>query len=892
MANNEDQENLSTSSDEDDTTSSSSTTSSDDDDEEEDQQVEEESDNNLATLTPKQTYLALENKRKTIGKRLLELRDELKVQPQADIDTKKRLLTEVKTLREKWISVQTRLTNLKARLSHSLTPEREVIPEARAKTKPIPKPVETQPETRIIPPPRERSKSYSSSSRSRSSSRDSLRSNEKPYHDLDALDETSHSKTRDVLSSRQTTSYRDLTEDFSLSPLPSPSPSPSSSPLPSSISASNQIPLSNLTLHESKISDEKVDDEEEDNITTNDSFYNQNIPYPVIKDKREVEVINRQLKNQLRQSEAGRNNSIYDEQASVIKNERLKKQIEYINLRIRIEKLKRMKTKTQREKEQNKKQFHLLVQEFGKLQRFMRLANRDYLNNTFLTDQTEIPTASIPLPPSPKIRKQEEVKLPPLDLHRVTGKKILFESSDSDDDDEQEIIFEPQVPVSLSISEPRTVPDGLISNQPPPLPMPSSSSSSAALDAIKTRLASFINPSSSSSSQITETVSTTEIPSKNVQKTDGDNGNDDDDDDDDDKDNQVTVNPERNQAVSAKFNRRRRKAKRHKHKKKANNTQATQQMTNENEATIIDHEEAWRRHVAMQLQFSFLKKSDPILRALTAEAHKKLGVPEDEINDFQFDDEMMDYETALILQQQQEFLAAAAANPFNVLHNAAAGSSSSRPNLVDILSNLNGGVLPSSSEPQTPMGLLQKFFLDANNNSNAEQRAKLGLNDFSSTPPTPPSPRDISIGKKIVESLTHQDINALLKLSGSEHDDDDEDDEDDNQSFSGDTDDDINNFSIDDDSNDISNGGNNNNNNKNYERWERPTPRTGQSSGINNKKSTMETLILPSFNRCTHLGKSTKRSAGVERVFPSFSKHNASSSSTLSLILYGLSSNP
>jgi hypothetical protein len=254
--------------------------------------------------------------------------------------------------------------------------------------------------------------------------------------------------------------------------------------------------------------------------------------------------------------------------------------------------------------------------------------------------------------------------------------------------------------------------------------------------------------------------------------------------------------------------------------------------------------------------------------------------------DFQFDDEMMDYETAIILQQQQEFLAAAAANPFNVLHNAAAGSSSSRPNLVDILSNLNGGINPSSSEPQTPMGLLQKFFLDANNNSNAKYQSNPNLNDLSNTPPTPPSPRDISIGKKIVESLTHQDINALLKLSGSEHDDDDEDD-DENQSFDADTDDETNHFSIDEDSNDMPNG-----NNKNYERWERPIPIPSRSTNINNKKSTIETLILPSFNRCTHLGKSTKRSAGVERMFPSFSKHNNGPSSTLSLILYGLSSTP
>jgi hypothetical protein len=166
MADNEDQENFSSSSDDDDSSSSSSSTSTDDD--EDDEQIDEESDDNLSTLTPKQVYLSLEIKRKTLGKRLLELRDELKAQPQADIDKKKRLLTEIKNLREKWIDVQTRLTNLKARLSHSPTPEREIPPKI-----PIKKPEEiTQPETRIIPPPRLRT-SYSSSSRSRSSSRNS-----------------------------------------------------------------------------------------------------------------------------------------------------------------------------------------------------------------------------------------------------------------------------------------------------------------------------------------------------------------------------------------------------------------------------------------------------------------------------------------------------------------------------------------------------------------------------------------------------------------------------------------------------------------------------------------------------------------------------------------------
>ncbi|CAF0797999.1 unnamed protein product [Rotaria sp. Silwood1] len=880
MANNKDEENLSSSSDDDDdddsTTSSSSTSSSSSDNDDNNEQIDEESDDNLTTLTPKQAYLSLEAKRKNLGKRLLELRDELKAQPQADIDTKKRLLTEIKNLREKWIAVQTRLTNLKARLSHSPTPERAIVQKTTIK-----KPEETiQSETRIIPPPRLRTaSSYSSSSRSRSSSRESIRSNEKPYHDLDALDDIDNSKTRDILSSRQTTSYRDLIDDRSLSLSPPPS--------------SNQIPLSNLSLNESKIFDDEniqEQEQEEENTNPKETFYNQIIPYPIVNDKRDLEVINRQLKNQLRELEASKNNPLYDSQSNLINYERLKKQNEYINLRIRIEKLKRTKTKTQREKEQNKKQFHMLLQEFRKLQRFMRSANREYSNNQFLTINTENFPSSIPLPSSPEVKQQqqqqpqqlqqEEIQLPPFDLNKVTGKKILFESSDSDEDEEPTI--EPQVPVSLSVSEPRAVPDGFDQTQPPPLPMPSSSSSSATLDAIKTRVANLINTPASSSSQINQPSTTTQVAN-----------NDNDDDDDDDNDDQPVINSERNQAISAKFNRKRRKAKRNKHKKKNQNSQPIQQTANDNESTVIDQEEAWKRHVAMQLQFSFLKGSNPILRALTAEAHKKLGISQEEVNEFQFDDEMMDYETALILQQQQQFLAAAAANPFNVLHSAALGNSSSRPNLVDVLSNLNGGITPSSSEPQTPMGLLQKFFLDANNNSNAENRKNLNLNDLSTTPPTPPSPRDISLGRKIVESLTHQDINALLKLSGSEHDDDDDDDDDNNNpSIDGDTDDDTNNFSIDEDSNDIPNG---NYNNKNYERWERPTPippRPTQSSSINNKKSTIETLILPSFNRCTHLGKSTKRSAGVERMFPSFSKHNSGPSSTLSLILYGLSSTP
>jgi hypothetical protein len=243
----------------------------------------------------------------------------------------------------------------------------------------------------------------------------------------------------------------------------------------------------------------------------------------------------------------------------------------------------------------------------------MRSANREYVNNTFPTDPSGIMPSSIPFPPSPEVKEQEENQFPPIDLNKVTGKKILFESSDSE---EEEPTSEPQVPVSLSVSEPRAVPDGFNQTGPPPLPMPSSSSSSATLDAIKTRFANLINAPSSSSSQIDQPISTPKLT----------------DDDDDEDNSQPVVNAERNQAISAKFNRKRRKGKRNKNKKKNSNSQTAQQITNENESTSIDQEEAWKRHVAMQLQFSFLKRSNPILRALTAEAQKKLGVTQEEAN--------------------------------------------------------------------------------------------------------------------------------------------------------------------------------------------------------------------------------------------------------------------
>ena len=106
----------------------------------------------------------------------------------------------------------------------------------------------------------------------------------------------------------------------------------------------------------------------------------------------------------------------------------------------------------------------------------------------------------------------------------------------------------------------------------------------------------------------------------------------DDDDEENDDDDQPEAAPEKAQGISAKFNRKRRKTKRNKNKKKNANAANAQGMSNENEPAAIDQEEAWKRHVAMQLQFHFLKRSNPILRALTAEAHKKLGVSQEDIN--------------------------------------------------------------------------------------------------------------------------------------------------------------------------------------------------------------------------------------------------------------------
>jgi hypothetical protein len=196
---------------------------------------------------------------------------------------------------------------------------------------------------------------------------DSSRPVEKPYEDLDAfnidlehtddeVDDTGVISNRSnvrSLPARMMTSYRDLTDDLSSSPVSSP---------PSNMTASDSIVLTNLDSP-SLVLPTNPDEQREDKQTViGDMFSHANIPYPIVNDKRDLDVINRQLKNQLRQFEASRNNPMYDQQANLIIYERLKKQNDYINARMRIERLKQVKAKTQRERESNKKQYHYLLQ--------------------------------------------------------------------------------------------------------------------------------------------------------------------------------------------------------------------------------------------------------------------------------------------------------------------------------------------------------------------------------------------------------------------------------------------------------------------------------------------------------------------------------------------------
>lgn len=243
----------------------------------------------------------------------------------------------------------------------------------------------------------------------------------------------------------------------------------------------------------------------------------------------------------------------------------------------------------------------------------MRSANREATSL-----QPVLSTIPMPKSPSPeKIVQREEIQYERFDFNRVTGKKTLFESSDSEEDEEPRTEIE--VPVQSSISEPSTVPEqlGYI-----PIPAPPNSSSLSTIEAIKTRFGNIMN-SNNSISTSTQTEST--------KKGKGLNQNHDDDDDDDDDNNQQRTKSSGTILVpiQAKFNRKRRKNKRNRHKKKQNNNQTGQQSMNENEENQVDQQEQWRRYLAMQLQ-SRLQNPNPVLRALTAEAQKKLGfTPED-----------------------------------------------------------------------------------------------------------------------------------------------------------------------------------------------------------------------------------------------------------------------
>lgn len=106
---------------------------------------------------------------------------------------------------------------------------------------------------------------------------------------------------------------------------------------------------------------EKLGNTETDAIAK-ETFYNQIIPYPIVNDKQDSEILSRQIKNQLRMLEANRNSASFSQSSNLLNYERLKKQNDFINLRMRIERLKKAKAKTQREREQNKKQFLHLVQ--------------------------------------------------------------------------------------------------------------------------------------------------------------------------------------------------------------------------------------------------------------------------------------------------------------------------------------------------------------------------------------------------------------------------------------------------------------------------------------------------------------------------------------------------
>ncbi|CAF0790940.1 unnamed protein product [Didymodactylos carnosus] len=970
---------------------------------------EDDSDTNETTrLTPKQEYLKLKEKRTNLFKRALQLRDELKALPSTDMEAKKRLLKEIKNMRERCLVVQTRITNIKARLSHSPTPERpiatattvpeqivskELINEEKRITSALTQPFSSQhssgtqhrkpahhhvhpsrrpqhrqrPKTPVSSSPSSRSRSHSTSpSRERSTSEKANTSiKSKPYRDLDEPGDdinfddfdqfgvggiqTSALRSRGLKAAakpsqqRSTTSYLDLTDN---------SPSNIRSPTHSS---SN---LSRLSLRDRAIIDSSVPHERDpttlikqtastnhesfnEQRTSTNSFANIKFPYPVINDNRDLDRINRILKDRLRQLEQKCNHLLFEQTNSANSNEqeniqqqikRLQKQIEYVNGRIKIEKLKRTKCKTQREKEQAKKKMQFLIKDVHKLHSFMKTENRNFLkensttshNNSFEhTQHFEEENNDIDV----ENEEVEEEQLSPKDLLRVTGKKTIFNSDsegETDSEDKQkhqdEVMQQPQVPVWPSQSDTRTVPNTQVSDPdfaqlqpplvtpssfgrfdfsvpPPPMgtPMPST------LNTIKSRVTDLLNAGPTTKMQI---------------------------------DNKKTTNTGAT-TMNTRTNRKRRKKK--KHNKKTNSADTTAATKD----SVLDRNDDLKRQIAMQLQQSFLNnslmESNPILKALTFEAQKKLGIninandKTEGMQNLNVETEQMDYDDGNINPSSSSTIPSMF--PFNMLNFPPTNnnplmnrypsnnqSSSTPPNLADILLTLNGNSNLSAQQQQSSnMAFFQKLFDGA---QPAQQTTPLiapiskSISSFfeqftTQSPTIPPtlsstSPeKNLIQARKILNSLTHNDINELLKLSGDEHDDD-YDSDDNNLSIDGG---DMNNFtrglSEEDDSwIDIENWMANENKIKQEQQQQaRSQDETiknieKQHNKIQTLKNTTLTLTLPSLNRFTHLGKPTRR---IERTFPSFStqkkqtENNVSfispivptSSVSLSMILYG-----
>ncbi|CAF1454946.1 unnamed protein product, partial [Didymodactylos carnosus] len=339
-----------------------------------------------------------------------------------------------------------------------------------------------RPKTPVSSSPSSRSRSHSTSpSREKSTLEKSNTSvNHKPYRDLDepgddinfdnfdqfgvsgiqtfALRSRGLKAVSKPSQQRSTTSYLDLTDNLS-SNIRSPTHSSSS--------------LSHLSLKDRAIIDSSIPHERDpttlikQTASTNhesfneqrtfaNSFANIKFPYPVINDNRDLDTINRILKCRTKI--------------------RLQKQIEYVNGRIKIEKLKRTKCKTQREKEQAKKKMQFLIKDVQKLHSFMKTENRNFLkenattshNNSFEhTQHFEEENNDVDV----ENEQVEEEQLSLKDLLKVVGKKTIFNSDsegETDSDKKQkyqdEVMQQPQVPVWPSQSDTRTVPNTQVSD--------------------------------------------------------------------------------------------------------------------------------------------------------------------------------------------------------------------------------------------------------------------------------------------------------------------------------------------------------------------------------------------------------------------------------------------